>query len=172
LVVIAAEWKTFLGTWTREIAALETKNPNTKRPIDSVNGLGFPGATDAQIAAAESRLGVRLPPSYSEFLWPVEEIDWFRVRNAEWIEAYAVVDEALSDRGGVSFTDELRQALEITHDGDSAVYLLNPRVVSADGEWEAWVFATWSTEVERFPSFAAMMQARYLEFRERDGCGF
>jgi SMI1 / KNR4 family (SUKH-1) len=192
LVVIAAEWKTFLGTWTREIAALETKNPNTKRPIDPVNGLGFPGATDAQIAVVESRLGVKLPPSYSEFLkatngllqpfdyvasyggdfWPVEEIDWFRVRNAEWIEAYAVVDEALSDRGGISFTDELRQTLEISHDGDSAVYLLNPRVVSADGEWEAWVFATWSPEVERFPSFAAMMQARYREFRERNGSGF
>ena len=72
----------------------------------------------------------------------------------------------------MSFTDELRQTLEISYDEDSAVYLLNPRVVSAGGEWEALVFATWSPEVERFPAFAAMMQARYREFRERDGSGF
>jgi hypothetical protein len=190
--VIAAEWKTFLATWTREIAALETNNPNTRRPIDPMSGLGFPGATDAQIDAAEARLGVKLPPSYSEFLkatngllqaysyvasyggdfWPVTEIDWFRVRNSEWIEAYAGVDEALAETGGGSFTDELRATLEISHDGDSAVYLLNPRVVGADGEWEAWVFATWSPEVDRFPSFAAMMQSHYREFRERGGFGF
>jgi hypothetical protein len=82
-----------------------------------VHGLGLPGATDAQVAAAESRLGVNLPPSYSEFLkatngllqpysyvasyggdfWPVAEIDWFPMRNSEWIEAYAGVDED-SDR--------------------------------------------------------------------------
>ena len=49
-------------------------------------------------------MGIGLPPSYREFLavsngwrltgnfiwriWSTEEIDWFRVRNAEWIEAY------------------------------------------------------------------------------------
>jgi len=185
----AAEWRTFLATWTTEIAAQDSRNPNAPREIDPVYGLGAPGATGEQIAAAEARLGVTLPPSYSEFLkatnglrqpfeyvassggdfWPAADVDWFAVRNAEWIDAYAVVDEATD---GDRFTDELRGTLELSHDGDAAVYLLNPRVVGRDGEWEAWFFATWSPGVERFPSFAAMMQSRHREFREHAGFGF
>jgi hypothetical protein len=64
----AAEWTTFLATWTDAIGARETENRNTRREIDPIHGLGFPGATDAQIAATEARLGVSLPSSYSEFL--------------------------------------------------------------------------------------------------------
>lgn len=188
----ADEWKAFLATWTREIAARDTKNPNTPRAIDPVYGLGFPGATDQDIAAAESRLGTKLPPSYSEFLratngllqpynyvasyggdfWPASGIDWFAARNSEWIDAYEGVDEGMIPPGVPSFADQLRRTLELSHDGDSAVYLLNPGVVGTDGEWEAWFFATWSPEVEKFPSFAALMHSRYQEFRERGGFGF
>jgi hypothetical protein len=188
----AAEWTTFLATWTREIVARETENPNTRRQIDPIHGLGFPGATDAQIAATKARLGVSLPSSYSEFLkatnglrqpfdyvaacggdfWPVADIGWFSARNAEWIEAYGVLDEALEATGVTSFVDELRGTLELSHDGDAAVYLLNPRVLTADGEWEAWFFSNWSPGATRFPSFAEMMHARYREFRDGGGLGF
>jgi hypothetical protein len=188
----AAEWRVFLANWTREIAARDKKNPNPARAIDPVHGLGFAGANDDQLAATEARLAMKLPPSYSEFLratngllqpysyvaacggdfWPAAGIDWFRVRNAEWIEAYSVVDDALSPTGAVSFADQLRGTLELSHDGDAAVYLLNPRVLEANGEWEAWFFATWSPEVERFPSFEAMMQSRYRAFHESSGLGF
>jgi hypothetical protein len=51
------EWKAFLATWTHEIGEQDAKNPNTKRTIDPTYGLGFPGATDSDIAAAEARLG-------------------------------------------------------------------------------------------------------------------
>ena len=155
-----------------------------RRAIDSVNGLGFPGATDEQIAALESRLGVRLPRSYSEFLkatngllqpysyvaacggdfWPAASVDWFEARNADWIAAYEPV--------GQQFVDELRGTIELSHDGDASVYLLNPRAPTAGGECEAWFFATWSPDVERFESFAALMQARYRRFREGIGDGF
>jgi hypothetical protein len=188
----ATGWNTFLATWTREIEAQKTTNQNTRRTVDPVHGLGFPGATAEQIADAEARLGVSLPPSYSEFLkatngllqpysyvascggdfWPVADIDWFSARNAEWIDAYAGVDEALEEMGTADLADELRGTLETSHDGDAAVYLLNPGVIGADGEWEAWFFANWSPGVERFPSFAAMMQSRYREFCEHAGFGF
>ena len=66
--------------------------------------LGYPGASEAQIATVENRLGIRLPPSYRDFLkitngWnntypgipilhPVEEIDWFYVENQDVIDEY------------------------------------------------------------------------------------
>src|SRR5437764_10786174 len=95
----ATEWKTFLAAWTREIAARTTRNPNEPRIVDPVNGLGFPGATDEQLRATETRLGITLPPSYSEFLkatngllqpytyvaacggdfWSAVDVDWFAV---------------------------------------------------------------------------------------------
>jgi hypothetical protein len=188
----AAEWTIFLATWTREIAEQSTHNPNARRAIDHVYGLGAPGATDEQIAAAEARLGVSLPSSYSEFLkatnglnqpysyvascggdfWAATDVDWFAVRNAEWIEAYTGVDQALEANGVATFVHELGGALELSHDGDAAVYLLNPRAQAGDGEWEAWFFASWSPGVERFRSFADMMKARYREFRDRGGFGF
>jgi hypothetical protein len=49
---------------------------------------------------------------------------------------------------------------------DAAVYLLNPRVTTSSGEWEAWCLASWSPEAERFPSFEAMMRARFQNFRD------
>ena len=64
----ASEWKDFLATWTREMAARKTRNPNERRELNAVHGLGFAGATEDQIRAAEARLGVSLPPSYLEFL--------------------------------------------------------------------------------------------------------
>jgi len=34
-------------------------------------------------------------------------------------------------------------------------------VKTDEGEWEAWFFASWSPDVERFRSFEEMMRTRY-----------
>jgi len=63
--------------------------------------LGEQGAAEAEIASAEQRLGVRLPPSYRAFLaesngfdnigpfndrlYNAAEIEWFRVRDPDWV---------------------------------------------------------------------------------------
>jgi cell wall assembly regulator SMI1 len=187
----AAEWKDFLATWTRELAERKSNNPNARRDLNPVTGLGFPGATEAQIAAAEAHLGVRLPPSYREFLkatnglqqpysyvpacggdlWSVQDLDWFNVRNAEWIDAYDGVDEGTAG-GGLKFVEELRGTLELSRNGDSAVYLLNPYVKTEEGEWEAWFFASWSPDVDRFRSFDEMMRTRYHQFSAGVSDGF
>lgn len=63
----------------------------------------------------------------------------------------------------------LQTALEISDLGDSAIYLLNPQVITADGEWEAWFFCNWLPGADRYRSFREMMQAEYknvLELRE------
>src|SRR5947209_5619388 len=135
----ASEWTTFLAAWTREIAARRTKNPNEQRPVDPTHGLGVLGASDDQLVAAEARLGVKLPPSYSEFLkatnglrqpfsyvaacggdfWPAADLDWFATRNAEWIDAYEGVDDMAGTTYPLRFVDELRGTLELSHGGDA-----------------------------------------------------
>jgi hypothetical protein len=167
-------------------------------PLDVLQSgwLGFPGATEGQITAAESRLGIEnFPPSYRQFLaftngwlntgtfidhlWSTEEVDWLQVRNADLIEIYSTnLDPVLPNQRYFNYDDDeaasyiraehLKTALEISDMGDSALYILNPKVVDADGEWEAWFYASWLPGFRRYPSFWALMQAEYQSFRQLD----
>ena len=58
----------------------------------------------------------------------------------------------------------LEDALEISPVGDSAIYLLNPRVIFEDGEWEAWFFANWLPGANRYRSFWEMMLTEHEKF--------
>jgi len=192
------DWRPFLETWSRELIEAGAASDLPTEVVDS-GWLGFPGATDEQLSLAEGRLGTELPPSYREFLavsngwrltgnfiwrmWSTEEIDWFRVRNAEWVDAYV---DPVSGLGELSLTDEeylvygemqdsvrfrveyLESALEVSDIGDSAIFLLNPKVVTPDGEWEAWFFGNWLPGANRYRSFAALMEAEYQSFQTRD----
>ncbi|HEX5504454.1 MAG TPA: SMI1/KNR4 family protein [Thermomicrobiales bacterium] len=190
------DWRALLTRWSAELIAADEAEGEPLPPEVVASGwLGYPGATEAQLSAAEARLGVRLPPSYRQFLavtngwrhtgtfidrlWPAEEIDWFRVRNQDWIDAYTdPADDApvpLSDAAYRVYGDEqssvtfrsadLQAALEISDVGDSAILLLNPRVVTPDGEWEAWFFANWLPGATRHPSFRALMADEQASFR-------
>jgi cell wall assembly regulator SMI1 len=152
--------------------------------------LGEPGATEAEISSTEQRLSMRLPPSYRAFLaesngfdhigpfiyrlYNAAEIDWFRVRNQDWIEAYQTGDdispeEHLEDpKNCVRFrASYLSSCLQISEEGDSAVVLLNPEVVSCGGEWEAWFFANWLPGVRRYPSFRAYVESELESLKSR-----
>ena len=199
--MLASEWKKFLAKWTAEIAARPSKTTADMRALDPRFGFGFPGASEAEIAAAEERLGARLPPSYREFLaatnglrqpydyvvalggdfWGTDRIEWFRVRNGDWVDAYAG-ETVLSGYPSVSDRDYfvygpgqdsalfrpeyLRAALEISDVGDSAICLLNPEIRTADGEWEAWFFANWLPGAARYRSFRELMEAHYEGFHD------
>ena len=151
--------------------------------------LGEPSATEAEIIAAEQRLGLRLPPSYRAFLeetngfdhigyfiyrlYMAAEIDWFRVRNQDWIDAYQnpinkepgtediTPEEHLANpNDSVRFrTAYLSSCLQISEEGDSAVVLLNPEVVNGEGEWETWFFANWHPGAVRYPSFLSYVES-------------
>jgi cell wall assembly regulator SMI1 len=148
----------------------------------AVGWLGEPGATETEISSAEQRLGVRLPPSYRAFLaeangfdhigafiyrlYSAAEVDWFRVRNQDWIDAYQTgndisPEEHLADPVNcVRFrTAYLSSCLQISDEGDSAVTLLNPDIVNDEGEWETWFFANWNPGATRYPSFRAYIGA-------------
>ena len=62
----------------------------------------------------------------------------------------------------------LESALEISDIGDSAIFLLNPKVLTPDGEWEAWFFGNWLPGANRYRSFAELMEDEYHSFHERN----
>ncbi len=189
-------WHEFLAQWSRTLLTDEEIKADVLDLLPAgtadAEWLGYTGASEEQIARAEARLGTVLPPSYRAFLlvsngwhrltyyiyslWPVEEIDWFSARNQEaiddWMEnRYLVADEEYFVYGEgqheTSFRHEyLQTALQISDWSDSAVCLLNPQVVSADGEWEAWFFAAWMEGARRYRSFYDMIRGECHLFLE------
>lgn len=141
------------------------------------------GASDTQITEAESRLGVTLPDSYKSFLkvtngllyitgmlplMPVEEIEWFQTLNANWIESWEELPERLLGEEYFTYDQDWRKweqpinvaymqsTLQISERVDSEVLLLNPLVIH-NSEWEAWFFSSRYAGINRWRSFAEMM---------------
>jgi hypothetical protein len=209
----AFDWERFLRRWSQVVLESMAEDQLAKMPQEVIDSgwLGYPGATEAQITQAESRLGVRFPPSYREFLrvtngwqqttpfirrlWSTEGIERFAVRHQKWIEAFThhhentpisfdqEVDlDALWDLPTVTDAEYfvygedqdcsklrveyLNTAIAISDVGDAAIYLLNPQVVTATGEWEAWFFCDLLPGADRYPSFRDMMEAEYHNFLE------
>ena len=184
-------WKALLTQWSQDILA---SRYTAKLPAEvrASGWLGFPGATEDQIAQAEARLKTTLPPSYREFLkatngwrmagsfvgklWSTEEIEWFTTRHQDWIDAWNVGlgsdPESVPDEEYLIYNtgqteafrpEYLQTALEISDYGDG-IYLLNPQIVTAEGEWEAWFFADWIPGADRYRSFWDLMQAGHQGF--------
>lgn len=178
------DWEEWLRTWNREILARydPTKynafvDPRVTPEVVASGWLGSPGASEAQIAELEARLVTTLPPSYRSFLQvsngflqpgvivprllPAAEVTWLRDVEPETIEIWT---EGLSSPGDPDADvpeRRLSSALRVSarETVGTAMYLLDPRSVNADGEWEAWFFAHWVPGIDRFPSFRALMQA-------------
>ncbi|GAA4229199.1 hypothetical protein FHR32_002036 [Streptosporangium album] len=160
----------------------------------SRNWLGSPGVTEPEIVQHEQRLGVRLPPSYKEFLqvtngWdedgiacgrllPLAEIGWLRDLDPHlagmWSspdeELLSVPDEDYFVYGEGQDTVHLRaeylpDTLQIG-EYDDGTYLLNPHIKTPDGEWEAWYLAPWLPGAERCRSFWDLMNSQLREYTE------
>jgi hypothetical protein len=151
-------------SWRRlleELSEFRLTDPLIKArlPQDKVASgwLGGPGAGEEQVRTLERRLGRSLPPSYRAFLlasngfhlasfiqrlYRADEVDWFRVHNADWAKAFQDTYPGLGD------------CLQVSAIGDAAVVLLNPKVVSADGEWQTYFFANWIPGARPYRSFA------------------
>lgn len=113
-------------------------------------------------------------------LWSTQEIEWLAKTDQELIDAWTtgvalgggpvyVPDEAYfvyGDEQDASFLrDEyLQTALVIGGNPEEEFILLNPQVIFEDGEWEAWLFASWIPGAERYRSYAELV----LRLRESD----
>jgi len=107
-------------------------------------------------------------------LWSTDEIEWYSVQHQDdidaWVEAVDAYEPDLprvtdseyfvygSDQDPTSMRDDyLPTTLQISAPGDGDVYLLNPRVVMPNGDWEAWYYSVHAPGAYRYRSFAEMM---------------
>jgi cell wall assembly regulator SMI1 len=114
------DWPALMQDMTRAVLAWDGLAVLESPEIIAGGWFGHPPASEEQIAAAETRLGVVLPPSYRQFLafsngwrtatrfiyrlWPVEQIEWYGIRRRELLEAeekwrrqYSIVLPPVSD---------------------------------------------------------------------------
>ncbi len=116
--------------------------------------------------------GWRQTCPFIQRLWSTDDVEWFSVRNREWIDAYVdaldPADRRRARHDGEFDPEHLYTAVEVSDAGDSAIYLLDAQSVDSDGEWAAWLLADWLPRAITYPSFQQLMQAereRYLSLR-------
>lgn len=187
---MSIDWETFLTKW---ISLERLRRFSEDITYDDNNPyLGFAGASEKKIHEAEDRLGIAFPPSYKRFIsftngWyknsihgyayhhllPIEEVDWFRDKETEWIQIYAetleysyedipILTKKISPYD-MDFEDDflflqcLKSALQVSKSADCDVILLIPNIEFNNGEWEAWYFADWAAGIDKYPSFEELM---------------
>ncbi|WP_428934844.1 SMI1/KNR4 family protein [Streptomyces sp. ACT015] len=169
-----AEWRAFLTDFNaRHIDSDEVREAVAEhRQVISAERLaaGWAGtgpADEGTIAAAEERLGIRLPRSYRTFLqvsdgwedigpvdlYPVGDVGWFADLCADLVEAWSDLD---------FFAEQLavlKRCLLIGDDngGSGCYWLLHADGVQENGEWTAYEW--WpgdGDDPEPYADFAAM----------------
>jgi HEAT repeat protein len=97
-------WIDLLTSWSQELVSSGQNADGLPVEVIESGWLGFPGATEQELAAAEARLGTILPPSYRAFLrvtngWrmttgfagglrPVEDVGWLADEDPALIETW------------------------------------------------------------------------------------
>ncbi|WP_439678649.1 SMI1/KNR4 family protein [Embleya sp. MST-111070] len=181
----ADDWPDFLARWSAEWA--------DARDSDHLAGdnlaawrrrwLGFPGADEERLAALETRIGRRLPPSYRSFLALTD--GWLNAGNfvmrlsgtAEVAPLSRAEAEEYTEYDGYLWEDDdpteemihrsrmWHRALRIDAEADAGILMLDPGDVGPDGEWAVYSWHSWRAEsAKRFESFRAFMQDKYREF--------
>jgi hypothetical protein len=117
--------------------------------------------------------GWRMDGAFIPRLLPCAEVDLYVANHRDAVEIWMqyardVPDEEYFDNGDedtgvemsmrVEYLPATLQVSDIEVAG-TGVYLLNPEVISADGEWEAWFFAHWIPGAVRHRSFWNLMRA-------------
>ncbi|MFW6640856.1 SMI1/KNR4 family protein [Nocardiopsis algeriensis] len=179
----AEDWRSYLAGYSADmlrvmdeeeiLALLDEKEDSTGAGEHPTPWLGFDGATEEQIEALEERLGTRLPPSYRSFLaasdgWNVmgafvyslhgtSSVGWMRDLGSDW----GLGEHHLKKEGMVGPT------LLVSDETDAQYWLLDAGDVSPDGEWAAYIWASWYPGLgERHGSFAELVAAERASFEE------
>jgi hypothetical protein len=151
--------------------------------------LGRDAGTEAEVQALETRLGLRLPPSYRQFLltsngflqvgmlvprlYALQEVDPFLALEKDdlesWFEWQADAIETYPQEDDTRLFLQHLQALIVISEKEeagTARYILNPERINADGEWEAYYYAHWRPGAIRFESFWGLMQYEFEYLRD------
>lgn len=138
------------------------------------------GSSDvAQVEALERRLGVRLPPTYREFLAicgglpvtgalteglrPAERVGWFRDLEAEWVQIWR--ETALDPEVPGPAVELMNRALLVSEPGDQALLLDPDEIEPATGEWACYTFSNFAPGSHRVGgTFRAGLEHTYRGF--------
>lgn len=140
--------------------------------------LGYAPAAEADVAAVEQRLGLRLPPSYRSFLLTTDgwrhagefvrkmrdTTNLGRLRDLEpsWESWADLITEPPVDAPGNPFG----RGLLISLHADAGVLFLDPADRDDNGEWAAYRVFSWGEFPQRYPSFTALMESEYQGFHQ------
>ncbi|GGV28793.1 cell wall assembly protein [Streptomyces griseoflavus] len=178
----AFNWDRFLRRWQDEWVPSEDDAEELADGGLTLADLAVavPPAGEAEIAAAEERLGTRLPPSYRQFLgasngWRLDGGSIYRLGGAHEIgwfgdpfDMTSIYERGLTERSTeqeVRLAGMWRRALQLETDSDMSYALLDPGDTDEDGEWALYVYKGWSGEIpDRYPSFRAYMEREYQDF--------
>jgi hypothetical protein len=169
----AEEWRVYLAGYSAEFLRVADAYR-----LDQIGGdrqvsgwLGFAGAGEAALAAVEERLGAALPPGYRAFLAASD--GWLEMGPFVWTMRTTADVGWLRDvepdmcAPGDEDDELLARALLVSADADACFWLLDPADVSDDGEWAAYVWASWYPGLgDRFDSFADLVAAERVSFEE------
>ena len=143
------------------------------------------GATEQEITDLEQRLNTTLPLSYKNFLrasngfigyplndlYGTDQIGWLLEKDPMWEDAADWEDEEdeSSDEEYFLYGEHqdtlstrsryIKTALQISDDEECNVYLLNPEIIDARNEWEAWDYGSKILGANRYRSFWEMVKA-------------
>ncbi len=143
--------------------------------------LGFAPATDTSIAAAESRLGVRLPQSLRNFYrvsngWrqvssaiyeivPIEELKFLKDADPD---LFNMIEDSC-DLKELEYCREeqetaVRRSICLARKGDATTLLIDPENCTSDGEWIVGTWASWNPGAEWYSGgFLQFMGERLVE---------
>ncbi|MEU6902748.1 SMI1/KNR4 family protein [Streptomyces virginiae] len=177
------DWRPFLERWSVEWADAYDPERDGHRGGEecaAARWLGRQAANTAGIAAAESRLGVALPPSLRSFLAVTD--GWHNAGTFVWRLAgcadldwcgdpHGMREIWLDGTGDDAHEDLVRMAgtwsrsLQLATESDMVDVLLDPGDVDARGEWAVYTWAPWrASPPERHPSFRHFMEDMYRQF--------
>ncbi|WP_102933538.1 SMI1/KNR4 family protein [Streptomyces malaysiensis] len=175
------QWRSYLAEYSATMlrVADEEELSEVGDEQRAAGWLGFEGADEESVLALEERLGTRLPPSYRAFLGASD--GWLNISPFMWrmrtAKAVGWLREADYEtwrliRGGegddwddTAFMD---RALLISEEGDAQHWLLDPADVSEDGEWAAYIWASWYPALgDRHASFAELVAEERTGFEDQ-----
>jgi SMI1-KNR4 cell-wall len=164
--VTLSEWREYLRSYSADYLRVATEEELAR--FDDVQRenrwLGYEPADEEAVRAAEERIGVRLPPSYRNFLlvsngWrridpllnellKVDEIDWLPEVDPELWDIWSSGEDA----------EQLKRSVLLSGHADGDYWLLDAGTVGPDGEWTACLWmASSGLEPEPHPSFGALV---------------
>lgn len=168
-------WKTLIERISQH--AIDQNQMEFSEEIRNKKYLGKEPASDAEILAAEKRLGLRLPEDYRNFLAVSNGLECFSftgstLMSADQIHFFAKVSpdtveswvSALQDIKP-DFSEKLKNSILIGGAEEEQQILL---VRNDKDRWECWHFASWTPGETVYTGFRYYMESELLKMEENE----